>query len=174
MAVFVGTAAANGVPHIWATDEFGVSQHTFNTTDDVYAYGNFGCWDYPLDSARVYVVLYKDNWSEGDVLGDVSEDNYETVVYFSFFTEDPVWNAPLEPGEYPLVLDLEYDDFGVWSYLDRYEAHGHAPVYDPLWNFTVTGNEPEPIPEFSTIAIPVAAILGLLFFFNYRKHSRKG
>ena len=29
------------------------------------------------------------------------------------------------------------------------------------------------IPEFSTIAIPVASILGLLFFFNYRKRRRE-
>jgi hypothetical protein len=33
---------------------------------------------------------------------------------------------------------------------------------------------PDPeIPEFSTIAIPVASILGLLFFFNYRKRKRE-
>lgn len=29
------------------------------------------------------------------------------------------------------------------------------------------------IPEFSTIAIPVASILGLLFYFNYRKRKRE-
>ena len=29
------------------------------------------------------------------------------------------------------------------------------------------------IPEFSTVAIPVASILGLLFFFNYRKRRRE-
>ena len=29
------------------------------------------------------------------------------------------------------------------------------------------------IPEFSTIAIPIASILGLLFFFNHRKHRKK-
>jgi len=35
---------------------------------------------------------------------------------------------------------------------------------------TVFGPSHEvPIPEFTTIAIPVAAILGLLFFFNHRK-----
>jgi hypothetical protein len=32
---------------------------------------------------------------------------------------------------------------------------------------------PEPIPEFSTIAIPIASILGLLFFFNRRKHRKE-
>ena len=30
-----------------------------------------------------------------------------------------------------------------------------------------------PIPEFSTIAIPVASVLGLLFFFNYRRRRRE-
>jgi hypothetical protein len=30
-----------------------------------------------------------------------------------------------------------------------------------------------PIPEFSTIAIPIASILGLLFFFNYRKRRKE-
>ena len=29
-----------------------------------------------------------------------------------------------------------------------------------------------PIPEFTTIAIPVAAILGLMFFFNHRKRRK--
>ncbi|MEA2075430.1 MAG: PEF-CTERM sorting domain-containing protein [Euryarchaeota archaeon] len=33
--------------------------------------------------------------------------------------------------------------------------------------------EIRPIPEFSTIAIPVAAILGLMFLFNYRKRRRE-
>ena len=30
-----------------------------------------------------------------------------------------------------------------------------------------------PIPEFTTIAVPVAAILGLLLFFNYRKRKKE-
>jgi hypothetical protein len=29
------------------------------------------------------------------------------------------------------------------------------------------------VPEFTTIAIPVASILGLLFFFNHRKRRKK-
>lgn len=36
---------------------------------------------------------------------------------------------------------------------------------------TICGEEQE-IPEFSTIAIPVAAILGLIFFFNHRKRRK--
>ena len=29
------------------------------------------------------------------------------------------------------------------------------------------------VPEFSTIAIPIASILGLLFFFNHRKRRKE-
>ena len=32
----------------------------------------------------------------------------------------------------------------------------------------------EIIPEFATIAVPVTAILGLLFFFNQRRHTKEG
>ena len=46
--------------------------------------------------------------------------------------------------------DFDQDNACKWSY---------------TWNHQ--------IPEFTTIAIPVAAILGLLFFFDYRKR-RKG
>jgi hypothetical protein len=42
----------------------------------------------------------------------------------------------------------------------------------PHWEVLTPTSEYE-IPEFSTIAIPVASILGLLFFFNYRKRKRE-
>jgi hypothetical protein len=31
----------------------------------------------------------------------------------------------------------------------------------------------DPIPEYPTISIPVVGILGLLFFFNYRKRRKE-
>jgi hypothetical protein len=36
-----------------------------------------------------------------------------------------------------------------------------------------TQGQTNPIPEFSTIAIPIASILGLLFFFNHRKRRKE-
>ena len=36
-----------------------------------------------------------------------------------------------------------------------------------------TPGQTTPIPEFSTIAIPIASILGLLFFFNHRKRREE-
>ena len=46
--------------------------------------------------------------------------------------------------------------------------HPDSPCY---WSYQ--WNRHIQIPEFSTIAIPIISILGLLFFFNRRKH-RKG
>lgn len=41
--------------------------------------------------------------------------------------------------------------------------------------FTLRGQvQATNIPEFATISVPVAAIIGLLFFFNYRKRKRGG
>ena len=40
-------------------------------------------------------------------------------------------------------------------------------------NLIVGSGDPDEIPEFSTIALPVASILGLLFFFNHRKHRKR-
>ena len=35
------------------------------------------------------------------------------------------------------------------------------------------GPSPDPIPEYPTISIPVVGILGLLFFFSYRKRRKE-
>lgn len=60
--------------------------------------------------------------------------------------------------------------------LDEIKCHYERRKYaDPEPGVTI-GDEEEPsqqpIPEFSTIAIPVVSILGLLFLFNYRKRRR--
>ena len=60
--------------------------------------------------------------------------------------------------------------------LDEIKCHYERRKYaDPEPGVTI-GDEEEPsqqpIPEFSSIAIPVVSILGLLFLFNYRKQRR--
>ena len=49
---------------------------------------------------------------------------------------------------------------------------GKEPDYNDVV-VELTGKDLELIPEFTTIAIPVAAILGLLFFYNYRKRKEE-
>ena len=58
-----------------------------------------------------------------------------------------------------LSWDMDADSCDSWSYGD-------------VEDYEITFPD-EVIPEFSTIAIPVASILGLLFFFNYRKRRKE-
>ena len=77
------------------------------------------------------------------------------------------------------------DPLEVWTYTatttltqtttNTATANGLDPQSDPISTTSnaVTVTVGGVIPEFSTIAIPVASILGLLFFFNYRKRKRE-
>ena len=60
--------------------------------------------------------------------------------------------------------------------VDEIKCHYERRKYaDPEPGVTIGVEEEEPsqpIPEFSTMAIPVVSILGLLFLFNYRKQRR--
>ncbi len=56
---------------------------------------------------------------------------------------------------------------GIWVGADGCDIGTNVPCDE----YTCEGEEC--IPEFSTIALPVASILGLLFFFNYRKRKRE-
>ena len=65
------------------------------------------------------------------------------------------------------IRTMMYDsavDRGSSGY-DNVFGYGRADALNAL------GGESEPIPEFSTIAIPIAAILGLVFLFSRRKRK---
>ena len=49
----------------------------------------------------------------------------------------------------------------------------YVDVQDGEWDEASATVHTTAIPEFATIAIPVVSILGLLFFFNYRKHKKE-
>jgi hypothetical protein len=49
----------------------------------------------------------------------------------------------------------------------------YEDVQDGVWDVASATVHTTAIPEFATIAIPVVSILGLLFFFNYRKHKKE-
>jgi exosome complex RNA-binding protein Csl4 len=76
-----------------------------------------------------------------------------------------ITDSYLLPGDAPTgnwKIKL-YQQLGTWQYKTED-------------TFTVSAGEEPPeneIPEFSTIALPVASILGLLFFFNYRKRRKE-
>ncbi len=145
MAVFAGTAAANGVPWIKAHNWDHVYVHEFVTTEDVLADCFFGFRETEGTPARIYVVEYKDTWNVGDELVDVS-GGFETVSCNAYGTiYKLVWPKPLDAGKYQLVLDMDKYGSGVYSKIPGYAE----TVYDPLWTFTVTG-EPEPTPTIES------------------------
>jgi subtilisin family serine protease len=80
-----------------------------------------------------------------------------------------LWGAyPSETGDKgDKIRTMMYDsavDLGDPEY-DNVFGYGRADALDAL------GDEFEPIPEFTTIAIPVVAILGLMFLFSRRKRK---
>ena len=87
----------------------------------------------------------------------------------------PLWSTGNR--HWGTVFELDFNTAGVdnINYVRITDSLGGAsPGFDVL---TVQFLHPESkppgeIPEFSTIALPVASILGLLFFFNYRKRKR--
>jgi opacity protein-like surface antigen len=103
------------------------------------------------------------NTNTGDVwTATTGSDGQYLTTYLYYLTADPV------SGDYEMRLDgslvakhngitaADFEFDGVFWYI----AH---------WTYTWDYQ----IPEFATIAMPVASILGLLFFFNHRKRRKE-
>jgi len=132
----------------------GVETDSFDLSEDVYCYAE----DLPANRwVDIYVVMNNDTWAEGVVLNDVS-DGSETVKTQPdrSLQNTQIWESTLMQGSYDIVIDTNQN--GKWN------------EGEPIDNWATTGFEA--VPEFTTIAIPVAAILGLLFFFNRRKQRK--
>lgn len=82
--------------------------------------------------------------------------------------------VPSRVGQYELWIDGNFAE-SKWladsDFKKIIDYHG-IPVWVGKWYYPPGNWEIEEIPEFSTIAIPIAAIIGLLFFFN-RKNKGK-
>ena len=116
------------------------------------------------------VKLYKDVWFLGWYLGlrhigsDTTDGNGKYSIVNRLVYPDGQFYLRISDGTttetYPKYL------YWRWGHND-YTWTGHPEyIWVYLWNQTTE------IPEFATIALPVASILGLLFFFNYRKRKR--
>jgi hypothetical protein len=133
----------------------GVESDSFDLSEDVYCYAENLPADRMID---IYVVKNNDTWAEGAALNDDS-DGFETVKTGSnrSLQNTLIWASSLTPGDYDIVIDTNQN--GKWN------------EGEPIDSWATTGFEA--VPEFTTIAIPVAAILGLLFFFNRRKQRKE-
>jgi hypothetical protein len=96
--------------------------------------------------------------------------------------EDPGWDYGDFDGVHGIKIDYEVDKgetatvkivlSGCYFTANvQYGIKADGPTF-PIQYGTVYGPDHTVIPEFSTIAIPVTAILGLLFFFNRRKRRK--
>jgi len=97
--------------------------------------------------------------------GSYDPDVFDAIVSWEWdFENDGTYDASGES------VTHTYDVEGTYTVglrvTDRLDATNTATT-------TVTVSREE-IPEFSTIALPVTSILGLLFLFNHRKRRKEG
>jgi len=140
---------------VTSSNAAGIETNTFELSDDVYCYAE----NLPASTdVDIYVVANKDVWNDGDGLTDVS-GVYETKMTGSdgSIANTKIWPAPLTEGEYDIVVDTNQN--GKWN-------TGEPIDSDVDVGFTA-------IPEFATIAIPVAAIIGLFVLIRRRKQKQK-
>ena len=144
------------VPYVVSSDDSGTERNTFELSEDVYCYaGNLPAGT----DVRIYVVANQDVWNDGAGLTDVS-GRYETKTTESDgrIANTKIWGATLTEGDYDLVVDTNRN--GEWNTGEPIDSEVDV-------GFTA-------VPEFTTIAIPVAAALGLVLLFSRRsRHSRK-
>lgn len=138
-------------------DAFGAERSTFDLSESVYCYAENLPHDDP--AVDIYVVPNK-AWAVGDSIGDDVSDGVNTVSTDGSgnIGVTLIWPAPLTAGEYDIVIDVNQN-----GTLDAGEA------IDGLT--TVEGFEA--VPEFTTIAIPVAAVLGLVFLMSRRSRQSR-
>ena len=144
-------------PYVFSSNATGTEKNVFDLNEDVYCYaGNLTPDDPAVD---IYVVPNK-AWSVGESIGSDVSGGVGTVSTDGSgnIGDTLIWSASLTAGNYDIIVDLDQD--GV---LDAGE-----PVDDVTF-----GEGFEAIPEFSTIAIPVAAILWLLFLFSQRRKKEE-
>ncbi len=106
-----------------ASDSAGAIKDAFSTGDNVYATAS-GL--FPSSNVDIYVVEDRE-WSNGDPIPADVGDGMDTTISDDTGNLGPVitWAAPLEVGEYDLVLDVNQDGF-----------------YDPLIDLVDDPNEP--------------------------------
>ncbi len=144
-----------GEPMVESSDSSGKKKDTFLEGDEVYAYGG---WYNPDKTYDLYIVEDR-TWTNGMPIGTYKIKTTVSTDADGKISPHPtlIWSSTVI-GEYDIIVDVNgngnYDE-GI----------------DPLDDMDVNNAGFETIPEFTTIAIPVAAILGLLFLFSRRKRK---
>jgi hypothetical protein len=151
------TIASGGVgPTVESANNAGTPQDIFQPADPIYAIGSGYT---PSTTYDLYVVL-DTTWTDGMVIParvTGTETSVTTDGSGNIAAGILIWSSSVA-GQYDMVVDVNGNG--------NYDAGTDALDSNMSVGF-------EEIPEFSTIALPVASILGLLFFFNHRKRRKE-
>jgi len=135
---------------IESADVSGAIKDTFQVDDPVHAIGS----GYATSTTYNLYILNDQTWSGGESLaGAVVTTTVTTDVSGNIPIGTLIWTSAVA-GNYDIVVDVD--------------GNGDYDVTDALDDFDVKAG-PEEIPEFPTIALPIAAILGMMFLFQRRK-----
>jgi len=102
--------------------------------------------------------------SDGEEVADWERHKPSINAYSYTFKDDELLYAP-SPGAYDLDVQIVAKNDSCNRLV------GNSGKTHPFL-VASEGGSITSVPEFSTIAIPVAVILGLLFFFNHRKRKK--
>ncbi|RZN33440.1 MAG: PEF-CTERM sorting domain-containing protein [Methanophagales archaeon ANME-1-THS] len=83
-----------------------------------------------------------------------------------------MWASYLTPAGETISVPIVIDLLTTKSVKVHFDAVG-ADSSGKAIAFVPPSEDVTQIPEFGTLAIPAAAIIGLLFFFNHRKHKNE-
>ncbi len=139
-----------------SSNNMGVELDTFQIGDPVYAIGSGYA---PGTTYDLYIVA-DTTWTDDMAIParvSGTESSVTTDTSGNIAAGTLIWASAVQ-GKYDIVVDVNGNGF--------YNADTDALDSNVDVGF-------EAIPEFSTIAIPVASILGLLFLFNHRKRRRE-
>ena len=145
-------------PTIESSNISGTKKDIFQPGESVYATGS----GYAASTTYDLYVVSDTTWTDGMAIpARVSgiETSITTDASGNIAAETLIWTSSVQ-GQYDIVVDVGGDGY-------------YNVSTDALDDMDVSDAGFEAIPEFSTIALPVASILGLLFFFNYRKRRRE-
>jgi hypothetical protein len=167
-AVMPAAQANGGTPTVESANISRATKDIFQPDESVYAIGD----GYNGNETYNLYVVVDTTWFDGEdipsrVLGtatNVTTNSTGAIAYSNLEGSGTspalIWASSVV-GKYDIVVDVGGDGY-------------YNVSTDALDDMDVSNTAGfETIPEFSTIAIPVASILGLLFFFNYRKRRRE-
>lgn len=140
--------------YVRSSNGTGTEKNVFALEENVYCYaGNLSANDLAVD---IYIVPNRE-WSVNDQIGHDVGDGVETVSTDGSGIIDvtQIWITPLTAGNYDIIVDVDQD--------------GILDAGEPVDSIIIEVGYEE-IPEFPTLAIPIIAILCLVFIFQRRKN----